>query len=240
MRRLVDVAVVIALAITGARALRGRPVPALAAGWCADVEGTPRVGEHVAIAAVFSTIEGPDDVAGWSLHTLAGELEGRGFTRISPTRWRRADATVDLVGPLADEAGTVEAALDRALVDHEVVYFNGHNFAGELELDLDRSDRADRILVLDTCYSAQYYGELARDRIVIANTERAITGSVYSFVDLLEALLARDGRSWREVLAPGNRSARARAALREGTAYETPERYGRVARCQGQGPADEP
>jgi hypothetical protein len=235
-RRLVDVAVVLGLAITAALAVcRARPVPPMAAGLCADTDGMPRIGSHVSIAAVFSTIEGPDDVARWSLRTLGDELVRRGFTRESPTRYRRFDAIVELVGPLVDDVDTVEAALDHALANFDLVYFNGHNFAGEIDLGA----RA-KIMIFDSCYSAQYYGELAGEMALIANTERAITGSVYGFVDLLDGLLARDGRSWRALLGPVNAAARARAALREGTEYETPERYGLVGKCHGQAPADEP
>ncbi|MBA2544890.1 MAG: hypothetical protein H0V17_34930 [Deltaproteobacteria bacterium] len=144
---------------------------------------------------------------------------------------------VDLVGPLPDDAEAVTEAIDGALASHDIVYYNGHNFAGELEID---SVVEHRIVVLDTCWSAQHYGAWSDSVELIANSERAITGSVYSFVDLLDGLLARDGRSWRALLAPANASAVDRAALRDQSAYPA-ERYARIARCdQGQAPADEP
>jgi hypothetical protein len=70
---------------------------------------------------------------------------------------------------------------------------------------------------------------LADETELIGNRERAITGSVYGFVDLLDALLARDGRDWHTLLAPINAAAIDRAAAR--SSYPEPERYGRVGEC---------
>jgi hypothetical protein len=228
--------VVVALLLLGVHALRREVVPAMPEGFC-ERDGAPVIPTHVTIAAVFATIDGPDDVARWSMETLGNELRKRGFREVSMKRFERDDATIEVVGPLPDDADAVTEALDRALAGHDVVYYNGHNFAGELEIDA-RAGR--RIVVLDTCWSAQHYGAWSREVALIANSERAITGSVYSFVDLLDGLLARDGRSWRALLAPANVAATDRASLRIDTKYPEPERYGLIGACQGQAPAVEP
>lgn len=240
LRRLIDLAVV-GLVVVGGRACASRDhVPPMPEGLCEQVELVPAIPNHVTIAAVFATIEGPGDVAPvaqWSAQMLGDELRHRGFREITAHRFERDDATIDVVGPLPDDADAVTEALARSLASHEVVYYNGHNFAGELEIDsvLER-----RIVVLDTCWSAQHYGAWSETVELIANSERAITGSVYSFVDLLDGLLARDGRSWRALLAPANAAAVDRASLRDASAYPEPEHYARIARCdQGQAPAEE-
>lgn len=234
-RRLIDLGFASAIAVLAiVYACSREQVPRLPAGVCAETEGFPVVAAHARIAAVFATIEGPEDVTGWSARTLASELARLGFSETSPHQWSRADATVDVIGPLADDAETVETALNRALDRHDIVYYNGHHFGGALELHA----RNHPIAILDTCWSAQYYAALAGETALIGNRERAITGSVYGFVDLLEALLARDGRSWSSVLAPINAAAIHRAARRD--VYPEPEKYGLVGRCQGQAPAIEP
>ncbi len=234
-RRLIDLGFASAIAILAIVYACSRDrVPALPDGVCADTDGIPAVPAHVRITAVFATIEGPEDVTGWSMTTLASELASSGFHETTKQRWSRDDATVEVIGPLPDDADTVEAALNTALASSDIVYYNGHHFGGALELHA----RAHPIAILDTCWSAQYYAELAGETTLIGNRERAITGSIYGFVDLLDALLARDGRSWRTLLAPINTAAIDRAAHRD--VYPEPERYGFVGPCQGQVPAIEP
>lgn len=281
LRFATDVAVLIALAILFFTR-RDRGVPEMPRGFCAETDGTPALPDRVTIAAVFATIHGPEDVTGWSMTTLGRELEGRGFLR-DGDRYVRADAVVEISGPIEDDADDVGVALERALAQHDIVYYNGHNFGGGLAIDttlegtlvasrepakmpntrtlatspepaktptfiasheptgapgVDQPRR--RMLILDTCYGAQLYSGLAEELVLIANTEKAITGSVFGFVDLLDGLLARDGRGWRTLLAPINAAARDRAALREDSEHPEAERYGLVGRCQGQAPADEP
>ena len=208
---------------------------ALAALLVGVAEGSPRYAElahddWLAVAAVFGDIRGERDFTGWSMRTLAAELEARGFRNTRANRYERGDAIVDLIGPLDDDGDTVEAALQAALATHTVVYYNGHAYGGELALS---PPDAYRIVMLDSCWSAQHYGHLADKVDLIANTERAVTGSVYSLVALLDGLLARDHATWPELLAPLNADARDRAALRPHSRYPDPERYGRVGPCAG-------
>ena len=100
-----------------------------------------------------------------------------------------------------------------------------------------------RVLLLDTCWSQQHYSVpivKARHRYdVISNTERSITGSVDSFVELLRGLVhaawTHDNASWPRLLAPMNRLASQRAIRRvlenPRTKYAHPENYGLSALC---------
>lgn len=231
--RLIDAGFAAAIALVAIYAMHScKPtIPDLPAGVCANTAPatrTPLVDGRLAIGAVFAVIDDDHDVTGWSSSTFTRELELRGFRRVSPARFERADAVVDLVAPVPDDVGDVQQALDGALASHAVVYYNGHNFGGELELV---PHGPQQILVLDTCWSAQYYGDLAPRVALVANTERAITGSVFSFLGLLDGLLARDGRSWATLLAEMNAEARIRARLRPDSPYPEPERYALVTVC---------
>jgi hypothetical protein len=113
-RRLIDLAVIAVLVILGVHTARRDDVPAMPAGLC-ERDGVPAIPRHVKIAAVFATIDGPDDVARWSMKMLGDELRGRGFRETSALRFTRDDATVELVGPLPDEKRPVTEAIDRAL-----------------------------------------------------------------------------------------------------------------------------
>lgn len=232
-RRLIDLGCACAaIACIAVFAATRERIPELPDGMVADSDGVPQLPARASIAAVFARIEGPEDVTGWSVRTLEAELVAQGFHAVAPERLERADATVELIGPLADEREIVEAVLDRELARRDVVYYNGHHFGGRLALH----PRGHPIVMLDTCYSTQLYAALAGEAELIGNRARSITGSVYGFADLVAALLARDGASWRALLAPINRAAIARAARRD--VYPEPERYGRVG--YGQAPADEP
>ncbi len=147
--------------------------------------GVPKVPAHPSIAAVFARIEGPEDVTGWSMRTLEDELLAHGFHRIE-NGFERADATVELF-LLEDDEDAVEAALNRELARRDIVYYNGHHFGGGLELRAVGRP----IAVLDPCYSTQFYASMSTTAELIGNRERAITGSVYGFVDLLAAARAQ-------------------------------------------------
>lgn len=235
MRRVVDASFAIAALVVGLALLLRDDVPEMLPGVCPATDGSPRYAElerddWLAVAAVFGEIQGERDFTGWSMRTLAAELEARGFRNTMADRYERADAIVDLVGPLDDDGDTVEAALQAALATHTVVYYNGHAYGGELALS---PPDAYRIVMLDSCWSAQHYGHIADKVDLIANTERAVTGSIYSLVALLDGLLAGHRASWPELLAPLNADARERARLRPDSRYPDPERYGLVGPCAG-------
>jgi hypothetical protein len=237
LRRVVNAGFALAMLIVGLALLLRDDVPDMLPGLCPAVDASPRYDQlerddWLAVAAVFADIQGERDFTGWSMDTLAAELEARGFRASRSGRYERTDAIVDLIGPLEDDGETVEAALQAALASHTVVYYNGHAYGGELALS---PPDAYRIVMLDSCWSAQHYGHLS-DRVdLIANTERAITGSIYSLVGLLDGLLggllARRHASWPELLAPLNADARDRAKLRPQSRYPDPERYGLVGPC---------
>lgn len=226
-RRLIDVAFACAIAacvVIYARRDRIPPMPD-----CAQTDGVPELPAHASIAAVFARIEGPEDVTGWSLHTLETEVRALGFRRTSPRVYERSDATLELF-LLEDDEVAVETVLNRELARRDLVYYNGHHFGGGLELHASGHP----IAVLDTCYSTQLYSALATTAHLIGNRERAITGSVYGFVDLLGALLERAHARWQTLLAPVNAAAIIRASRRD--VYREPEHY---SYC-GQAPAVEP
>lgn len=225
-RRLIDVVFVCALAACAVIYARHDRIPALPD--CAQLDGVPKVPAHASIAAVFARIEGPEDVTRWSMQTLETELLAQGFHRTSHG-FERADATVELV-LLEDDEATVEVVLNRELARRDIVYYNGHHFGGGLELRA----AGHPIAILDTCYSTQFYASLSATAELIGNRERAITGSVYGFADLLASLLERNGASWSALLGPLNSSAIDRASRRD--VYPEPEHY---SYC-GQVPADPP
>lgn len=231
-RRLVDLAFVCVIAACAVLYARQGRVPELPAGICAETDGVPRLPARASVAAVFARIEGPQDVTSWSMETLASELRAQGF-RDHDGVFERADAIVELIGPLADDEAVVEAALNRELATRDVVYYNGHHFRGRLELRA----RNHPIAFLDTCNATQFYASLADSTDLVANRSLSITGSVYGFADLLAALLSRREQTWRSLLAPVNAAAIERTAHRD--VYPEPERYGRVGYC-GQGPAAPP
>lgn len=216
-RRAVDascgLAAAIALAVV---TLRGRDDrPAMPDGICLhDAFALP---PHARIAAVVGAYEAGDparDPAIAGVRWLDRALRERGFVRAG-SRYVRGDVTIDVVGPIAfdDIAGT-SAALERASLEHDVVYYTGHSYDGELALP------ARGVLVLDTCWSAQLYGERASRRAdpAVVNSERSVAGSIESLVELVDG----------EPLAALNATAADRAAKRSKWAAE---HYGVLARC---------
>lgn len=238
-RLAIDLGFAAAIVVTAAVALAGDEPPAIPRGVCAG-DGRPRYEEltaddRISIAALFGQIEpGPveRDFGSQSYRMLEDALAARGFLRVAPDRYERAEGgvaiDVTLTGPaalpLADPSAT-SAALAAALAGHDIVYYNGHEFDGGLELAAPAA--AYRIVVLDSCWSTQRYSHrlIGPTIDVIGNTERAVTGSVESFVALLDALHARVP-AWSAILDPMNRLAEARATARTmRSRWKRPERY---------------
>lgn len=209
-------------------------------------------GRAVSIGVVLGRLDNEGlESADWTAAQLRRALLARGFVPWpagASERWHRplpAPATVELYGPLPDRAAALESALATALAAHPVVYYHGHSHRGGLGALADPPTAGHRLLVIDTCYSAQFYAAPrslaaapALERIV--NRGRSITGSVGSFMPVLDALLAAadtgTGPSWAELLSQMNRRARERAARRPAhSRYAEPERYGHAQRCPARG-----
>lgn len=220
---------------------------------------------RLTVAALLAQMDPKRPVArdfnAWSARALEQALLQQGYRR---TLHRPADGrsrfervihgqltvVVDVIGPRAlpyrHGASIVGPALRTAIRDHEIVYLNGHAFAGKLKpLKHAQVLPADayRILLLDTCWSQQHYGVAvvkARPGYdVISNTERSVTGSVDSFIELLDRLVYAAGNyrtwTWASLLAPMNELARQRAFGRVLHDFRTPfpraEHYGLSAVC---------
>lgn len=207
-------------------------------------------GARVSIGVVLGRLDndGPES-ADWTAAQLRQALLMRGFVpwpqRDRPSeRWHRplpVPATLDLYGPLPDRSAALEPALMRGLLEHRVLYYHGHSHRGRLGGLSDLPAAGHRLLVIDTCFSAQLYSAPwslaaapAFDRIV--NRGRSVTGSVGSFVPVLDSLLAAaesgTGPSWAELLSQMNQRALERAGRRTAR-FAEPERYGRAQRCPG-------
>lgn len=194
--------------------------------------------------------EGPES-AEWTATQLRRALLVRGFAPWpggATERWHRprpVPATLELYGPLPDRAAALEPALTLALSHHRVVYYHGHSHRGDLGALADLPAAGHRLVVIDTCHSAQFYtapwivgAAPGFDRIV--NRGRSVTGSIGSFVPVLDALLTAaetgTGPSWAELLAQMNQRAVERAARRPASGpFSEPERYGRAQRCPASG-----
>lgn len=200
------------------------------------------------VAAVFGQMDpgglGADDEGLWSTEAFVEALEDRGFTRggdrlegdihgrpVAVTVFRPDAFSLDR--PEAERRGL----LREALAEYEVVYINGHAFQGALDvLDDPTAYRPHyRVVVLDVCWSWQLYVRPVLDAQrggrrahVVSSTNRVVTGSVYSFVWLLDELaLARGG--WRATIAAMNALAARRAIDRHAQVephLRAPERYG--------------
>lgn len=209
-------------------------------------------GAAVSIGVVLGRLDndGPES-ADWTAEQLRRALLVRGFapwlaTEGPTERWHRprpVPATLEIYGPLPDRRGALEPALARALAEHRVVYYHGHSHRGRLDGLADWPAAGHRLLVLDTCFSAQFYtapwiGASAPTFDRIVNRGRSVTGSVGSFVPVLDALLAAAelgaGPSWAELLAQMNGRAAERAG-RRAARFAEPERYGRAQRCPSSG-----
>jgi hypothetical protein len=221
--RWLDLGFALALIVAGVMAAAtwsGDPRPDMPAGVCLDDRfqlARPR-----RIAALIGQIEPGEpahDPAMQSVRFLEQALVDRGFRRTG-SRFTREALIVDLLGPPSlpfEEVPATGAAIEHALREHDLVYYNGHSYDGALRFAIP----ADRVLVLDACWSAQLYGEALAGSTVVANSERAVTGSVETLLHVI------DGHP----IAAINASAIARALRRGSTKFPTAERYGRLAGC---------
>jgi hypothetical protein len=155
------------------------------------------------------------------LAIVVADLRAPGDTRDDPNAWSAAELarrypTADLV-TVPDNEFVVAAAIGKALVDHEVVYYTGHNFQGRLSFPIPS---AHRTLIMDTCYSTQLYARYAREGLdLITNDKMSVTGSI----ETLPLVLRR--ASFAEI----NARAQARASMRPpATKLRQPEHYRRV------------
>jgi len=241
-RRLIDAGFAIALLAAGALAVhawtRDEP-PAMPDGICVDTGSVlpTNDGARIEVAALFGQLEPGDpdrDPALASVRFLTASLEERGYRRAGDRyEHRTADGAVisiDILGPSAlrhDDLAATGRAIDRALHDHAVVYYNGHSYDGGLRFEPAGTRR---LLVLDACWSTQLYGERLVDANldVIGNTERSITGSVESLLHVLDGL--EDQRVIS--IAAMNAAATDRAERRRSSEFPEAEHYGVLARCR--------
>lgn len=220
---------------------------------------------RITVAALFGQMDYKralnDDHGKWSANTLRDTLKKMGYVRTlhRPDRdhsrfqknvRKELVVVIDVIGPAAlphhHGHKVVGPALAKAINSHEVVYFNGHDFEGKLRpFKRPASLPADeyRVLLLDTCWSQQHYSvpilKSRKHYHVISNTERSITGSVDSFVELLDRLVhaaaTRTDAPWPRLLAEMNRLASERAVQRilrdPRTKYPAPEHYGLSSVC---------
>jgi hypothetical protein len=206
---------------------------------------------RITIVAMFGQIDngGLDnnrDHGAWSFRTFQAALVERGFQPIASEPYRDTaryervtngvTIDVDVVGPrsLGRDRDAIGAALGAALPRYDIVYYNGHDFDGALR-GLDPPRDGYRIVMLDSCWSTQHYSHRlgASSTVdVIGNTERSVTGSVESFLALLDGLDAR-APTWDALLEPMNELATRRADLRRPyLQFVRPEHYRRDIACR--------
>ena len=226
VRLAVDIAfaaAVVACGVTVYAHTRARDIPD---GLCASTSPAPRYDAMLAdgritIAAVFGELAGgPTDTNAWSYRTFAAGLRERGFVEVASDKFELGTLTIELA-LIADDPAESTAALAGALASHDVVYYNGHSHDGDIEMSPGNDYR---LLVLDSCWSTQHFAKrvLAPTRDVITNSEPSVTGSIESFLVLVDAL--RAGEAWP--LAEMNALAEQRAIRRAPLSrFKEPERY---------------
>jgi hypothetical protein len=155
------------------------------------------------------------------LAIVVANLRAPGDTRDEPNAWSAAELArryphADLVRA-PDNEFIVAAAIGKALADHDVVYYTGHNFQGRLSFAIPA---AHRTLIMDTCYSTQLYARYAREGLdLVTNDKMSITGSIETLLLVLR----------RASFAEINARAKARAAKRPpALKLRQPEHYRRV------------
>lgn len=114
------------------------------------------------------------------LAIVVANLRAPGDTAKDPNTWSAQELArlypdADLV-TVPDNELVVAAAIGRALRDHEVVYYTGHNFQGRLSFAIPPDHRT---LIMDTCYSTQLYSRYARESLdLVTNDKMSVTGSI--------------------------------------------------------------
>jgi hypothetical protein len=219
-----------------------KPDPPLPHDVCESPDGSPRydalAADGITIAAVFGQMihDQPladDDPAWLSARAFGRALSARGFVA-NGTTYRRGAVTID-VTVLADDPTAIDAAIDAAIATHDIIYYDGHEYDGTLTPDPPVGSY--RIIVLDSCWTTQRYAKrlLAPNVDVITNTQRAVTGSVQSFVSFLDGIDAR--ATWRQLLGPMNDLAtrRAESRRRNLSRLRDPEHYRHDAACSHKG-----
>lgn len=140
------------------------------------------------------------------LAIVVADLRAPGDAREDPNTWSAAELArrypnADLV-TVPDNEFVVAAAIGHALRDHEIVYYTGHNFQGRLAFAIPD---APRTLIMDTCFSTQFYARYAREGLgLITNDKMSVTGSIETLPLVLR------GASFPEI----NARAEARASRR--------------------------
>jgi hypothetical protein len=234
------VGAVIACAVTVYAKSRSPEIPP---GLCGKTTSGPRYDALLAdgsmtIAAVFGELSGgPTDHNVWSYRVFADALRERGFAQVDPgvgytqghevDRYRRGNVTIDLV-LVADDPAETTAALAGALASHDIIYYNGHSHDGTIAFDPPHDYR---VIVLDSCWSTQHFAKrlVGPERDVITNSERSVTGSVESFLVLIDALLTNSDWPLDEMNSLADMRARKRAPI---TKYKQPERYRADVSCR--------
>ncbi|HEY5949133.1 MAG TPA: hypothetical protein VIV40_26755, partial [Kofleriaceae bacterium] len=236
LRLAVDLAFVGALIACAVTVYARSRAPDIPDGVCSATTGGPRYDAMLAdgtitVAAVFGELAGgPTDHNAWSYRAFATGLRERGFSEIAPSigytqgheveRYRLGTMTIDLV-LMPDDPAQTTAALAGALASHDVVYYNGHSHGGGITI----SPPGDyRLIVLDSCWSTQHFAKrvIGPQRDVITNSDRSVTGSIESFLVLVDALGTRGGWPLAEMNALAEARARHRAPL---SRFKDPERY---------------
>ena len=233
IRLALDLGFAAAIVACGVAAYVTTRSPDIPAGVCTSDRKAPRYGAMLAdgqltIAAVFGELAGGKlDFNAWSYRVFIEALRERGFVEVTPERYRLGAVTID-VALIGDDPAQSTAAIAGALASHDVVYYNGHSHAGDIQF----APPADyRLIVLDSCWSTQHFAKrlIAPNRDVLTNSERSITGSVDSFLVLVDALRANKDWPLDEMNALAVARARMRAPLSK---FKEPEHYRVDAACK--------
>lgn len=181
---------------------------------------------RITIAAVFGELKGgPADHNLWSYRAFANGLRERGFVE-DGDRFVLGNVTIDLA-LVPDDPAQTSAALAGAFASHDVVYYNGHSHDGAIDIQPPHDYR---LIVLDSCWSTQHFSKrlVGSEHDLLTNSEQSVTGSVESFLVLVDALRAHERWPVDEMNALAEARARKRAPV---SRFKDPERYRVDAPC---------